>query len=210
MMKELKKDGFCICQLSIEEMLSVYQEYMVHHFPDDELKPEEAIKRLFNKGAYEGLALFKEDALVSYAFFAKLPKEQVPKAELTGSDVLLLDYYAVIDRFRNSGMGSFFLQAMREYYCDRAAILIETEQPEKAKNPEERHVRERRNAFYVRNGCRQTNVWCQLFSVDFGIFTLPLAEQFSDRQVFDALDAIYRFMFQGGYYEKYVEIGYGL
>lgn len=223
-MREFKKDGFCIRQLSIEEMLSVYQEYMVHDFPDNELKPAEAISFMFDKGAYEGLGLFKEDAVVSYAFFAKLPKAPLPKAEkskaevpkagqpqadMSGSDteVLLLDYFAVVERFRNSGMGSFFLQAMQEYYCDRAAILIETEQPEKAKSPEERQMRERRNAFYERNGCRQTGVWCGLFSVDYGIFALPLAEQFSDKQVFEKLDAIYRYMFQGGYYEKYVKIG---
>lgn len=197
-MKEINKDGFCIRKLSLEEILSVYWEHAVKHFPQDELKPAESIRRMYDAHAYEALALYKEKELAGYAFFAKKPD----------SDVLLLDYYAVVEQFRNSGIGSFFLQAMREYYSEKAAILIETEQVHKAKTAEEKQMRQRRNAFYERNGCRQTTVWCQLFSVDFGIFTLPIAKTFSDKQVFEELDAIYRYMFAGGYYEKFVKIGF--
>jgi len=37
---------------------------------------------------------------------------------------------------------------------------------------------------------------------------MPIGVAFSDEQVYDGLEAIYRYMFTGGNYEKYVWIGW--
>lgn len=206
-MTEQEKETFFIKQLDLEEILDIYETEAVKHFPQDELKPSAAIERMYSADAYVGLALYKRNAVVEareqaslagYALFAKVPE----------TDILLLDYYAVLEEHRNSGVGSLFLGLMREQYKDRAAILIETELVEKAKNGEDKALRIRRNAFYERNSCRESNVRSRLFSVDFGIFVMPLGVAFSDKQVYDGLEAIYRYMFTGDIYEKYVWIGW--
>lgn len=202
-----EKDTFFIKQLNLKEILDIYETEAVKHFPQDELKPSAAIVQLFQAGAYEGLALYKrsneaetgeQTALAGYALFAKVPE----------TDILLLDYFAVLEDFRSCGAGSLFLALMKAYYKDRKAILIETELVEKARDEEDRALRMRRNAFYERNGCRGSSVRSRLFSVDFGIYVMPLNVAFSDQQVYDGLEAIYRYMFMDKAYEKYVWIGW--
>lgn len=183
-------------KLSGEEILSIYNGAAREHFPEAELKPVEIIERMLAEDGYTGLGLFLEEKLIGYAFFVKVPS----------GDVLLLDYYAVQKEFRNGGTGSLFLQKMQEIYKDRAVILLETEEPEKAKNQAEYNIRVRRNGFYERNGAVRTCVKSRLYIVEFGIFVIPLREKYTDDQVYAQLDAIYHYMFGEEGYEKYVRI----
>lgn len=183
-------------KLSGEEILSIYNGVAREHFPEAELKPVGCIERMLAEGGYAGLGLFWGEKLIGYAFFVKVPE----------GDVLLLDYYAVLKEFRNGGTGSLFLQKMQEIYKDRAAIILETEEPEKAKNEAEYDIRVRRNGFYERNGAVRTCVKSRLYIVEFGIFVIPLCEKYTDDQIYARLDAIYHYMFGTEGYEKYVRI----
>lgn len=44
--------------------------------------------------------------------------------------------------------------------------------------------------------------------MDFGIYVMPLGVVFSDEQVYDGLEIIYRYMFHKKVYEKYVRLGW--
>lgn len=187
---------FHIERLTGKQILAIYEGAAQEHFPKEELKPTEIVKRLLEEKAYEGLGLFCGEELAGYALFARIPEGKV----------LLLDYYAVLTAFRNGGMGSFFLEQMKTFYGDRMAILLETEAPEQALTEEDRRLRIRRNEFYIRNGAVQTRVRSSLYGVAFGIFCIPLAEKPGDGQVLEELDAIYRYIFSGESYAKHVRI----
>ncbi|MGN1148151.1 MAG: GNAT family N-acetyltransferase [Lachnospiraceae bacterium] len=192
----MEKQKLLMKRLSEEEILFIYNGVAREHFPQEELKPVEIIKRLLAAGGYEGLGLFEEDKLVGYAFFVKIPQK----------DILLLDYYAVMAEYRNGGMGSLFLQRMKEAYRDEAAILLETEEPSLAQNEAEADLRRRRNAFYVRNGAVKTRVKSRLYVVELGVLYLPLRRTMTDEEVMEELDEIYRFMLREENYEKYAKV----
>lgn len=190
-------NSFTVKKLSESQILSVYTEIAVRHFPEDELKPAPMIERLLSEGCYEGMGLFTGDKLAGYALFVHAP----------GNRILLLDYYAILEEYRESGMGSLFLQKMREGFPGCAAILIETEEEEAATGEAERIQRVRRNAFYLKNGCRRTLVRSRLFGVDFGIFVLPVEDVLTDEEAYARLEEIYRYVFAGDDFAKYVRMG---
>lgn len=183
-------------KLSDKEILSLYTGVAREHFPEEELKQTGIIERLLADGGYEGLGLFEEEKLVGYAFFVKSPKK----------DILLLDYYAVMAEYRNGGMGSLFLQRMKEAYKDKEAILLETEEPNLAQNEAEADLRRRRNAFYVRNGAVETRVKSRLYVVELGILYIPLRRTMTEREVLEELDEIYCFMLSTENYKKYAKV----
>lgn len=183
-------------KLTAQQVLSIYTGVAREHFPVEELKPAALIEKLLQEGAYEGLGLFLGETLAAYALFARIPER----------DVLLLDYYAVLAAYRNGGMGSLFLQKMKECYSSRETILLETEKPEAAKNRAEYALRVRRNGFYERNGAGLTNIRSRVYDVDFDIFAIPLAKMLSDEEAYQALSEIYRYMLGEENYRQYVSM----
>lgn len=223
----MNHQNYQIRTLSPEETLTIYRDIAPAHFPDDELKPLSAIELLYQLNAYFALGLFKvsdeepfsaphgqfraaSEQLLGYALFLTPP----------GLDTVLLDYYAILEEYRDLGLGSFFLQGIKEFVKDRTGILIETEDPAYAENEEERLLRDRRNAFYYKNGAHRTNVTCTLFGVPFQIQFLPTGAPNSPQQLFPAeensvqnttasfirknLEATYRFMLSDEIYDRNV------
>lgn len=190
-----------IVTLTGQQLLSVYGELAPQHFPADELKTVGVIETLLSRGAYEGLGLFdcgtagEPGKLLSYALFLKPP----------GASAVLLDYYAVLQEYRSLGLGSVFLEGMKQCFPGAEGILLETEDPDAASCGEERSLRCRRNGFYVRGGARVTGVRCTLFRVPFRILYLPISRQLTDGQVQARLDAVYRFMLPEPLYSQNVE-----
>lgn len=192
----MNTQNYVIRPLSDEQILSIYSETAPLHFPADELRPLSNIRDLLRRGGYQGLGIFGGDpnTLMGYALFLKVP----------GEDTLLLDFYAILEEYRSLGLGSVFLQGMKEHYAGYAGILLETEDPESAADEADLLIRTRRNAFYYKNGVRQTGLSCTLFGVPFRILYLPLARDHSsdDASLREKLEAIYRFMVPGkdGFY----------
>ena len=178
--------------LNMEEIERVYLGPAQRHFPANELKPLKAIGRMYGDGCYEALGLFDGEKLVAYAFYVQTPDKQNR----------LLDYYAVMEEYRCNGVGGLFLAKMREWYRDCQGIILETEDLALAQNEEERCTRERRNAFYVRNGVVETAIRASYYSADYQIFYLPIKEEKCVEQIYEELVRIYRVMFL----EKFEEI----
>ncbi len=181
----MHQKNYKIKELTLPEMQDIYQGPAVNHFPANERKPYKAIERMYYAGCYEGLGLFEEGNLVAYAFFVQTKDKQIR----------LLDYYAVLEAYRSSGVGSIFLGKMKEWYKENSCILLETEDLALALNEEERQLRSRRNAFYLKNGVRETDIHVSYFAADYQIFYLPLREVKTEQQVFEKLKQIYRVMF---------------
>lgn len=198
MMEKGIKRKVYLKKLTAEQVLSIYTGVAKEHFPVEELKPAAVIERLLREGAYEGLGMFDGERLAAYALFAQMPK----------SRTLLLDYYAVLDEYRNGGVGSLFLGKMRQFYSDRNMILLETEKPASAKNEAEYTLRVRRNCFYERNGALLTGIRSRVYDVDFDIFLLPLAKTPSDEEAYQELSGLYRYMLGEENYRRHVSMEY--
>ena len=70
-------------------------------------------------------------------------------------DIVLLDYFAILDQFRGEGLGAETLKTFKERYPDKRLIL-EIEIPEEsAPNNAQRLSRKK---FYLRNGLKETQI----------------------------------------------------
>lgn len=181
-------------QLNKQNIIEIYTTIAPLHFPTEELRPLANLQSLIDRNGYEGLGLYdsESDALAGYGFFVRIPD----------ADIVLLDYYAILEEYRNQGVGSFFLTQMKEHYCDLRGILLETEDYDTASTEEERSVRARRDAFYMRNGALRTSTKTTVFCVDFQIFFIPSMCQINETSLTTAnnivlrnnIETLYRFM----------------
>lgn len=82
--------------LSLDEVRDVYHLRMVHVFPWNELKSLGMIEKALKRGIYRCLGRQGGNAILAYAVFVKLESNY------------LLDYFAVDQNRRGSGLGNFF------------------------------------------------------------------------------------------------------
>ena len=108
--------------------------------------------------------------------------------------MLLLDYFAVIPDTRGNGYGSAALQQLREICADWKGIVIEVENNELAEDEAVRDIRNRRIAFYTRNGCHMTTTRSYVFGVDYRIMVLPVADERAEENMAQKVTGIYRCM----------------
>lgn len=171
--------------LDLALMQDIYQTFLVHDFPAQEVKPFSAIASMYQRGVYFGFAFFEQDEIVAYAFFVQPENAQT----------VLLDYFAVVSDRRGQGIGTKALQLMREELPFLDGIVLESEDPEFSENQAELTKRNRRIAFYERAGVRMTKLGAQVYGVDYVIMYFPLHTDRTDAGVFRDLKMIYSAMF---------------
>lgn len=177
--------SFRVEKLEKEQMAEIYRLFLGKHFPPEEVKPLEKIEALWDMGAYQAIGIYNEDKgneLAGYAFLAFAPDCRW----------FLLDYYAILEDYRNSGVGGLFLQKIRELMCAYDGILIETEDVAFAQTAEERQLREKRDRFYERNGVVKTRVTSEVYGVRYAIWDFPVHAPLTDEACGVALKKVYR------------------
>lgn len=191
---------YIIQNLTLEQVSVIYNKWIHLHFPQEEIKPLKNIQRMWEQGAYRALGMYEQTGdtqiLIGYAFYAMAPD----------CNMLLLDYLAIVEAYQGQGMGSIFLREMRERLQKFDGILIETEDVAFACDEEEVLTRQKRDAFYERNGVLCTAIRSQIYSVRFAIWNLPVSEPVTDAVCKKNLEDIYRIMVPGEKYEKFVKI----
>lgn len=121
---------------------SAAMEIYSNAFPLNEQQPVSTIKKRIEQGVSE---LYIGESDKQIVFMALL-------FPLQGTDFILLDYMATIESHRGKSAGSFFLQHISEILKDnKKYFIIESENPYFGNNKE---LRERRVAFYKRNGAK--------------------------------------------------------
>ena len=179
-----------------EEICQIYEERLQYDFPPAERKPLSAILQSNRAGTYRAFGVYKESLCVAYAYFVAIPE----------SDWMLLDYYAVRDDLRGTGIGSWFLERLHTLEPDSPVILLEIDEPEFAETPEERELCLRRAHFYRRAGAQFSNVVATTFGVPYRLLTFsPLPV--SDETVAMQYEIIYRRML-GTRFESAIQIEY--
>ncbi len=121
-------------------------------FPEEERKPFPLLLSLREQGRCDLLAIAGDNG------------------EFLGLTVLLfdgglalVDYFAVCEGARGQGTGSRVLDLLRERYPDKR-IFLEIEQPDP--DAENAVQRERRKRFYLRNGCKEANVFARVYGTE--------------------------------------------
>lgn len=167
--------------LTANELTRVYLDEMRRDFPPTELKPLSVILNSEAAGEAHTWGVFDGETLVAYLLMVH------PK----GASAVLLDYFAVLPQYRASGIGGRLLAKLPEKE-ENAAILIESELPEKADDPV---MAVRRLGFYARCGARDIGWTEKLFGASwFRILALSArsAPAMSADEVVDALADCYR------------------
>ena len=149
-------DKLTIRKLNIIEVISTYNRYLKNDFPANERKPLFVILKSIIGGFYESLGCFNEEnKLVGYLFLVSFGKNY------------LIDYLAVEKELRGTGIGSYLLNHLTEYYKDAEAILLEVEDPEYMATKPEEETANKRIEFYYRNGYVDTKVKTITFGAHF-------------------------------------------
>lgn len=185
-----------IKQLQVEEVREIYKNHLVHDFPPEEVKPLALIEKLMKQGVYPCYGLYEEQNLVSYAFFCKKP----------GGTCILIDFLAVIEKYRSYGYGSKFLDILKRELKEYGGIIFEVESGKSAVGAEELNICQRRIDFYHRNGVRDTKYSCHYFGVDMNIMYLPLETDLEDEVIYSELDNIYHVMHNKEVYEENIKL----
>ena len=154
---------FAVEELNLAQIRALYAGRMREDFPPDEIKPLSAIERALARGEYVCFGAMDGEDILAYAFFIKL------------KEIALFDYLAVKKETRDTGIGSAFLQALNAGFLrGMDAVLLEVDDPACAGDAAERTVRDRRLAFYLRNGLADTSVTAVVYGVQFRILALPV------------------------------------
>ena len=180
--------------LTAEELTKVYLDEMRRDFPQSELKPLSMILNSEAAGTAHTWGIYDGDALAAYLLMVRP----------VGCAMSQLDYFAVLPRYRASGLGAALLAELPGHENGCQAILIEAECPDKA---EDETMAVRRLGFYARCGAWDTHYTEHLFDAWFRILVLdcPGAGTFADRQAVDALVDCYRRTISPTQWQKHVQ-----
>lgn len=162
-------------EANLNEIEEIYTNCMLEDFPPAELKKLEDIIYSVKKGWYAMHIAYDDEGVKGYACIAKIDCDD-EKIKKFG----FLDYYAIVKKYRGTGIGSLFLSKLNSL-SGTDCIILETESVRSAKNESETQTRERRIAFYERAGCVDTGCMYNVFGVEYNIFInkdISLTEEF--------------------------------
>ena len=187
-------------EIKAETVTEIYQQYMTTDFPQNELKPLERILYTMEIGLCCAYGIYEQNNLRGYAIFI------VPDGLRYG----LLDYLAVLNAYRGTGVGHAFFELIGETLSAKYPLLkgffIESESIEYAVDEQERDIRERRIAFYIKNGCSLTAMGSKLFGVTYSILTYNFDKKDDTPALLEDLNNVYTAMFKKHHYENNVAI----
>ncbi|MFR1449170.1 MAG: GNAT family N-acetyltransferase [Beduini sp.] len=182
-----------IKQLTSEEITNIFNQHIIHDFPKNEVRDLRSMLKLKQQAIYQTYGYYENNELLAYAFFAKSLQ----------SNAILLDYFAVVEKYRNQNIGSQFLTDLT-HLLKQFVILAEVESVESSPNQQVSRLRQKRIDFYMRNGFKQSSLSLTLFHVHYNIiyfFQSPLT--LTDIKFH--LDLIYHQFFNDNLINKYIK-----
>ncbi len=150
-----------LIEIGVEEITNIFNKFIVNDFPKNEVKPLARMISMYERKTYICFEIKDDEKFVGYAFFVKLNKSY------------LLDYFAIAKDLRGEGYGSKALNLIKESFEEKVdVIIIESENPEYAKNMEEYTIQSKRIKFYKSCNCNMTKIKANTFLSEYNIFTL--------------------------------------
>lgn len=134
---------------NLSHWLLIFQLYR-KAFPASERKPFGIICTMYRKGKTDLWCILRDGSFAGFA------------ATVNGSDLILLDYFAVASRHRSKGVGTAALKQLLAQYSGQG-VFVEIEN---TRLPgADRSQRLRRKAFYQNCGMEDLNVCANVFGV---------------------------------------------
>lgn len=152
----------------LAQWIKIYRIYR-KAFPTNERKPFFIIRSMQKKGKTDVWYFEKDGAFVGFA------------TTINGSDLILLDYLAVVEKNRGMGIGTEVLKLLRTQYEGKGVFLEIERLCADAPNAEERI---RRKQFYISCGMRELNVYARLFGVEMELLGWDCAIDYEDYRAF--------------------------
>ena len=198
----LSEERITIRKADISEAEEIYNRFITEDFPDDERKPFAVIRKTMEENTCDFYAAMFGSGIAGYAVIAV-------KREKGGDEghLALLDYFAVRKDLSGKGFGRRILRELmkKEMPCDY--LVIESETPESAADPEEEETRRRRIRFYTGCGAVHTGVVTRLWHVDYDMLILPKhPEEISDDKARRMTEEMYRFMYPARWFGNLLRI----
>lgn len=143
-------------------------------FPAAEKKPFSIIKKKRDEGRVELLCIEEEPDSANQA---ETPRFLGLAITMIYEDRVLLDYLAICEEQRGSGVGSQTIALLKQRYQGKR-FLLEIESTKEA--CEDIVIRKRRKAFYERNGLSAMDYLVNLFGIEMEIMTADCSVNFDD------------------------------
>ena len=177
---------------TLEELRMAYRRDMLEAFPAAELKPLQAMEKMWAEGWYKPYCLYDGDEIVGEAFLW-----------LGHPGWAIVDYLCVSASRRNDGLGGMILRLLQQ--AEPGTVLFgEAEAPEDAPDPA---MAERRLGFYARCGLRTAGYDTAMFGVHYR--TLYLFDgDVDEARLMEEHRFIYQNTFAPDKFARYVRIPY--
>ena len=173
-----------IQKLSKEQMKFIFDNHMINDFPKSELKPWKKIEAGLENDTYFAYGMYENNELLAYAFFIKSSKY----------NTYLLDYLAVLSGKRQSGIGSKFLQELKNIAVNNnKELILEVENPDYEDNLSNKENMIKRIQFYKKNHMNVSNVSCNFMDNEYKI--LFSSDNKTDKDIRELTENVYRDFF---------------
>mgnify|MGYP005805614891 FL=1 len=145
-------------KIKFKEFKDLYRKHIVKDFPSSERPNLEGFRKRmlkYNEETY----IYEEDGVErGYCIIDQI------------QEYVLVAFLAVYEGNRGKGIGTKILKELEEKYSNKKGILLEVEDPNFAKNENEKSIQERRIRFYERANFKVVeNLKVELFMVNFNI-----------------------------------------
>ena len=145
-------------KIKFKEFKNLYRKHIIKDFPKSERPNLQGFRKRMLKYKEETF-IFEEDGIENgYCIINHI------------QEYILVTFLAVYEGNRGKGVGTKILKELEEKYSTKKGILLEVEDPDFAKNENEKNIQERRIRFYERANFQVVeNLKLELYMVNFNI-----------------------------------------
>ena len=127
-------------------------------FPEDEKKPLDMLQNSYENNYEKFTKIMYKNEFVGFILTTKTKKD----------GFAILDYYAILPKYRNKGIGTKTLEKyLKEEKDNSKGIFVEVEKVGLGKDENENKIREKRKNFYDKLGFKKLNYDFILFDVTY-------------------------------------------
>lgn len=156
--------SFNIKKMHLSDLKGIYDR-ILQDFADGEYPPYDMMYHQISEGIQNGYIFLTENVQAAYAV-------------CTGggeNGFALISLFAVFEEMRGMGIGSAFIEKLKQIYSDCGGIIVEVEKPEFAQTSQDKAVRESRIRFYEKAGFKIVpDIEYMIWGIPMHLMTLPL------------------------------------